>query len=303
MLGVVTKSKRPPTPAPDLTPAKDRASAAAALPRDMLKTLAVRLGLPLLGGWLVAAFVHHWAGYALMGALTLAAAGLVFWAFQRIQKSKRVADILQNLEPTDKAGRKAALEKLDQNFKKGDLAATFAKAQLLMQDDPDKALAELEALDLEKMLPAEADQVRFQRALIHLTRGEADRARRLVDPIDLTRHEDGKGRALMGAVVAEAWARTGQARRGMEILDRWNPDDPALAEISVQLWRARAFTAAALNDMKQVRRALRKLASANPQYLSLFLVKKVHPLLAQEAKQLYLQSGAAPPRRMQYQRR
>ena len=55
--------------------------------------------------------------------------------------------------------------------------------------------------------------------------------------------------------------------------------------------------------MKQVRRALRKLAAENPQFLSLFLVKRVHPLLAQEAKQMYLKSGAAPQRRMQYQRR
>lgn len=269
---------------------------------DVLKSLGLRIGLPLLAGWLVAAFVNHWIGYAIAGAVTLAAAGLVGWAYRRLSKTRAVADILGATEVTDKASRQAAIEKLDQQFKKGDLAATFARAQLLMQDDPDKALTELEGIDLSKALPAEADQARFQRALIHLTRGEVDLARQLVDGIDLSRHEDAKARAMMAAVVAEAWGRTGQAKKGMETLDLYNPDDEAYAELRPQLWRARAFVSASLNDMKQVRRALKKLSADNPQYLSIFLAKKVHPLLEREAKQMLMQSGAVPQRRVQYRR-
>ena len=52
---------------------------------------------------------------------------------------------------------------------------------------------------------------------------------------------------------------------------------------------------------KAMKTALRKLAKENPQYLSGFLMKKVHPLLEREAKQMLLQSGAVP-RKMQIKR-
>jgi hypothetical protein len=275
----------------------------ALMQREVMKSLGMRLGLPVAGAWLVAGFLNHWWSYAGAGAATAAAAGLSFWAWQRIEKARKVSDILQSVQATDKEGRKAALDKLDANFKKDDTASTFARAQLLMQDDPDAAMAALESIDLTKVMPAEADQARFQRALIHLTRGEIDRARTLVDLIDLTRQEDAKARAMMGAVIAEAWARTGQAKRGIEILDKYNADDQAHAELRPQLWRARAFAAAATSDMKQVRHALRKLSSENPQYLGIFLQKKVHPLLAQEAKIMLMQSGTVQRPKPQYRYR
>jgi MoxR-like ATPase len=280
------------------------ASAKPVMPQsgEVLKSLGIRLGLPLLAAWIIAGFVNHWIGYAVVGSITAAAGGLAFWAWRRLEKTKAVANILGAIEPTDKAGRQAAIEKLDKDFKKGDLAATFAKSQLMMQDDPDAALRELETIDLAKALPAEADQARFQRALIHLTRGEVDAARKLVDPIDLTRHEDARSRAMIGAVVAEAWGRTGQAKRAKDTLELFDPEDASFADIRPQLWRARAFVYASLNDMKQVRRALKKLSAENPQYLSIFLVKKVHPLLEKEAKQMLMASGAVP-RRQQYSRR
>jgi hypothetical protein len=271
--------------------------------KEVLKSLGTRLGLPLAAGWMLAIFVNKWWSYAIVGAVTAAAAGLVVWAWQRLEKTRKVTDILQSVEPTDKEGRKAALEKIDANFKKGDLAATFAKSQLLMQDDPAQALTELESIDLSKVMPAEADQARMQRAIIHLSRGEVDRARVLVDPIDLSRHEDSKVRAMMTAVVAEAWARTGQAKRGMELLDIYKADDASIAEIRPQLWRARAFASAALNDMKAMRFALRRLGGENPQYLMVFMVKRVHPLLQQEAKQMLMASGHIPRQRQQFQRR
>ena len=275
---------------------------AAPVGADVMKSLALRLGLPIVAGWLVAAFINHWIAYSVVGAVTVAAAGLAVWALRRLQKTRAVADILGAVSPTDKAGRKAAIEKLDKDFKKGDLAATFARAQLMMQDDPDAALRELESIDLTKGLPVEADQARFQRALIHLTKGEVDAARKLVDAIDLSRHEDVKQRAMIGAVVAEAWGRSGQAKKARDALELYDPEEAGFAEIRPQLWRARAFVYAALNDMKQVRRALKKLTAENPQYLSIFLVKRVHPLLEKEAKQMLQQSGAMP-RRVQYQRR
>jgi tetratricopeptide (TPR) repeat protein len=271
-------------------------------PTEILKNLGIRLGLPLLGVWLLAAWLRNVWVFGVVGALTLAALGITFWAWRRIEKTKRVADVLGNVDVKDKDSRKAALDRLGTDFKDGDVAATFAKAQLLMQDDPDKALEELEKIDLGKVLPAEADQARFQRALIHLTKGEVDKAKQLVDPIDLSKQEDVKSRAMMAAVVTETWGRTGQAKKAMETLDLYNPDDPEFADIKAQLWRARAFIAASLSDTKQIKRALRKLAADNPQYLGVFLQKRVHPLLEREAKQMLQQSGQMRPK-VSYQRR
>jgi hypothetical protein len=262
-------------------------------PNEILKNLAIRLGLPVLALWLVAAFVNHWAGWVAAGVVTAGAGGLVYWSMRRLQRSQKVAGILEGADLTTKEGRQAAIAQLDADSKGGDLASTFAKAQLLMQEDPDQALAVLEGLDLTKLMPAEADQARSQRAMLHLVRGEIDRARALVDAVDLTRHEDKKTRAMMGVVIAEAWARSGQARKALTTLDLVKDDDNEIVELRPQLLRAQAFAYAALNDTKAMRKALRALNAENPQYLTGFLMKKVgvHPLLEKEAKQLLLQSG------------
>ncbi len=288
---------------PSQAPSEPKPAAKPAVPDRgaIMRSLGLRLGLPLLAIWLVAVFVNHWGAYALAGTLTVAAAGLVVWSLRRLGSSREVANILESTNVADKEGRKAALEKLDE-MKRGGLAKTLAKSQLLAADDPEAALRELETVDLKKALPAEADQVRFQRALIHLTRGEVDLARQLVDGIDLSRHEDPKNRAAMGAVVAEAWGRSGQAKKAKETLELFDPSDATYAEVALQLHRARAFVFASLNDTKAMKSALRRLAADNPQYLGVFLQKRVHPLLEKEARQMFMQSGAAPKRKMQYQR-
>lgn len=293
-----SESKKPPPP-PSAAPAEKPA-----MPdeRRILRDVATRLGLPIIAAWLIAAFFNHWIGYSLAGALTLAAIGLALWALRRLNKTKAVASILGAAKLDDKEGRKAALEKLE-GFDKGDLAPSLARAQLLMQDDPDGALAVLEGIDVGKALPAEADQVRFQRALIHLSKGEVDKARALVDHIELSRQDDAKARAVMAAVVAEAWGRTGQAKKAKETLDLFDANDPALGEMALQLWRARAFVSAALNDMKTAKHALRKLAEQNPQFLGIFVQKRVHPLLAKEATDMLKRSGVIPQPKMQFRSR
>jgi hypothetical protein len=49
-----------------------------------------------------------------------------------------------------------------------------------------------------------------------------------------------------------------------------------------------------VNDTKGIRKVLRKLSEINPQLLGGFLVKKVHPLLEREAKEMLKRSGAVP---------
>jgi murein L,D-transpeptidase YcbB/YkuD len=147
--------------------------------------------------------------------------------------------------------------------------------------------------------------------MIHLMLGETDEARGLVDKIDMSRHKEAKTRAMMAAIVGEAWARTGQAKRAIELLETFDPNDAAYADLKPQLLRARAFAYAWANNTKPMKQALRSLSAMNPQFLSGFITKKknpmgvsprgVHPMLEKEAFEMLMKSGAVP-RKMEFKR-
>jgi hypothetical protein len=215
-----------------------------------------------------------------------------------MKRSQALGAILEGAETAE--GRKEALQRLSTEFKKDDVQAVMARAQLEMQEDPRKALATLEAVDLGKQMEAVADQIRAMRAMIHLSVGDAVQARALVDGMNLGKQQDAKVRAMNATVAGEAWGRTGEAKKAVEMLELFNPDDPEHEGVRVQMWRARAFAYAGASDMKGATRALRKLAELNPQLLAMFVgQKKVHPLLEKEAKQLLMKSGAMPRRMVQ----
>jgi tetratricopeptide (TPR) repeat protein len=270
-----------------------------------LRRIAVRAGLMLGAVWLVAIvalavlspFVTSWARYIpliVAGALTVLAVVAGVWFSRWASRSRELGDLLRAANATD-AGRKEALRKLETDYKKGDVQATIARAQLEMQDDPRRALATLEGIDLARQLTPLADQVRCLRATIHLQLGELQEARALVDKMELGKQQDVKTRAMFAAVVGEAWGRTGQGKKAVELLDVFNPDDPEYTEMRVQMWRARAFANAGVGDMKAASRALKKLAEVNPQLLGMFLgTKRIHPMLGQEARQILMRSGAVP---------
>ena len=267
------------------------------------KKVFLRVGLVLAAVWIVAAVLAHWSVIPLVvaGVLTLAAIGAGFWIVRYVNKSRELGAILRGAQDSVE-GRHEALRKLETDYKKTDVQAAIARAQLEMQDDPRKALATLEAIDLAKQLGPVADQVRCTRASIHLQLGELTEAKALVDKMELGKQEDVKTRAMFAAVAAEAWGRTGQGKKAVELLEVFNPEDPELGEMRVQMWRARAFAYAGAGDMKGAGRALRKLADLNPQLLGMFIgAKKVHPMLQQEAKQILMRSGAVP-RKMVRQR-
>lgn len=264
------------------------------------KSLAIRVGPILAIAWTLAALAGRWWALLIAGVLTLAVAGAIVWALRFASKSRKVASLVQAAETPE--ARKEALAKLESDYKKSDTAATFARAQLLLQEDPRKALAVLEEINLEKVMAPVADETRAQRAMIHLLLGEADKARALVDGIELSRHQQAKTRATLTAIVGEAWARTGQAKKAVGILDVIDPEDAEYEELKPQLYRARAFAHVAVNDVKAMRKDVHKLAQMNPQLLGGFVAKKVHPLLAKEARQQLERLGAIP-RRMQQQRR
>lgn len=292
-----------------LAEARKKQSVPDPLSPENLKKLGVRLGIPVAVGWIIAALIPHWAAKAVMGVITVAIAGILVWALRYARKSRAVVDILKGADTPE--GRKEALQKLESDFKKDDAAAVFARAQLEMQEDPRAALKTLEQINLSKVMAHVADEARAQRAMIHLILGETDEARALVDPIDLSRHQEPRSRATLTAIIGEAWARSGQAKRAVELLEKLDPDDAAYQDLRPQLLRARAFAYAWANDTKQMRNALRQLKAQNAQFLTGFITKKknpmgvaprgVHPLLEKEAFEMLMKSGAVQ-RKMEVRR-
>lgn len=275
---------------------------------SQIKGMVTRLLLPLLGIWLlfgvIAAYTQSTPVRAVLIAipaiLTVLAVAMVVWALRQAKKSQSVAGILSRVESAE--DRKAALAQLDATYKKNDTTAIFARAQLEMQDDPKKALATLERIDLSKVLGTVADETRAQRGMIHLTLGDVGPARQLVDNIDLTRNRDPKTRAMLTAVCAEAWARTGNAKKAVDTLTLIDPEDPEYEKLRPQLYRALSYAYAHTNDLKGMRRALKRLATFDVRLLGGFMMKRTHPLLQKEAKRLAEQSGTIP-RKMVVQRR
>ncbi len=275
---------------------------------SQIKGMITRLILPVLGVWLlfgvIAAFAQSTVARAILIAvpavLTVLAVAMVVWAMRQSKKAQSVAGILSRAESAD--DRKAALAELDATYKKNDTTAVFARAQLEMQDDPKKALATLEKIDLSKVLGTVADETRAQRAMIHLTLGDVGPARQLVDNIDLGRNRDAKTRAMLTAVCGEAWARTGNAKKAVDTLTLIDPEDPEYEKLRPQLYRALAYAYAHTNDLKGMRRVMKRLMTFDVRLLGGFMMKRTHPLLQKEAKRLVEQSGTVP-RRMVIQRR
>ncbi len=267
----------------------------------MMRSALLRVGIPVLVVWVVVLLIGHPVGFVIAGVITLGAAGLIGWALWQMKRSTKVANILRGADTSTATGRKEALEQLEQGAGKGDATALFAKAQILMHEDPRKALEVLEQINLDKVMAPVADEARAQRGMIHLLLGEVDRARALADAIDLSRHDQIKARASLAAVIAEAWARSGQGKKANDTLDLFDPENSELEDLKPQLYRARAFATAAVSDTKRMKHALRKLRAINPQLLGGFVQKKIHPLLEREARQMLVQSGAVP-RKMVRQR-
>lgn len=261
-------------------------------PADLSK-IYLRGGALVVVVWIIAGIVRHWAGFAAAGVLTVAGIVALLWLQRYMKKTQALGSILKGADSEE--GRKAALERISTEFKKGDTQAVIAKAQLQMQDDPRAALATLEAVNLDKELGPVAGQIRAMRAMIHLTLGETAEARSLADKLDLGKQQEPKTRVMFAAVAAEAWARTGAGRKAVDTLDLFNPEADDMGELRAQLWRSRAFAYAAVNDTKGIARSVKKLSEINPHLLGMFVgQKKVHPLLEREAKALVMRMGIVP---------
>ncbi len=279
------------------------------LSRENLRKMGLRVGIPLVIVWGIVIAIGHWIPMLIVGVLTLILAGILAYAWRFARKSKAVTELMKSADSAE--SRKEALEQLDSNFKKGDTAAVFAKAQLQLQEDPRAALATLETINLKKAMAPVADEARCQRAMIHLMLGETDSARMLADQVDLAKHKEPKSRATLASIIGEAWARSGQAAKAVELLETFDPNDELYQDLRPQYYRSLAFAYAWANQTKKMKQALRQLNAINGQLLMGFITKKknpagvnprgVHPALEKEALAMVMRSGAVP-RKMQVQR-
>lgn len=276
--------------------------------KRQIKTAAKAAGIALIVIWALA--LGFMSGLDTMipifvaGGLTLTGVIAAFLIKRNLDKSTAMGELLAgagNLSEDERDSRMAQLEK---RVAKGDATAILAKAQLQMQDAPETALATLKTVDLAKAQKLIAAQVRAMRGMIHLNLGDVNDARMLAEEIDLQKAPDAKIRANLTAVVAEAWARSGNAIEATELLDKYDIDDAEFEDVRMQLIRARVFACAHRQDLKGMRRHLKMLMDISPQLAGMFIgQKRIHPLLQKEARRQLEKSGHAPKQKIQMARR
>ncbi|MCC7538454.1 MAG: hypothetical protein IT379_19675 [Deltaproteobacteria bacterium] len=242
---------------------------------------------------IVAYPVTGWWGIGGAGLLTAAALGFGVWLFRMSRKAQGVASILQ--QATDEAGRKQALEQLEAGDQKDALNA-LARAQLLSQEDPEKALEVLETIDLKKASALIADDVRANRAYLYLLLGRHHDARPLAEQIRLDKQPNEKSRAMYAAVIAETFARTGKAAEAVKLFETYKADDPAYGDMKVPLLRAQVFAFHANGDKGKSRQAMSRLRDLDVNLLGGFMQKGNHPELVLMAREMA--KKAMPPQKI-----
>lgn len=220
--------------------------------------------------WLIALVTGSKIVVGIVAVLTLVILGGVVYVWRMAKKQKAMLDLLQGATASPEA-RKAALEQLTAGDKSGkDVLSQIARAQLQAQDDPDAALATLESIDLAKVPAAAADEVRTFRAQMYLYKNRVKDARNLADDIKLSNAANAQSRAMMTAVVAETWARTGKADAALAILEDVKFDDPEAAQVRVPLLFARVFAYFQSGKKERARKDLETLMKVDMNLLGRF---------------------------------
>jgi tetratricopeptide (TPR) repeat protein len=298
----VAKPKKQITAAP-----KDNAEALEQIeqPKMNWKVLGL-IGLALAVIWVIAGILQPnigYVGFIVAGVLTLIALGFLFWVWRLTRKSADIAAILKGAK--DKEGRLAALEQLRARQAPGgkDALNAIAQAQLVAQEDPGEAIRILEAIDVKKAPAIVQDDVRANLAMFYLMTGRSRDARELANEIRLDRQPQAKAKAMYAAVVAEAYARTGDAEEARKILDTYDPSDPEFGPVSGMLLRAQVHTFAALKKRGRVRESMEQLLEVDPNMVAAFVQKGNRPELARVAKQVLAGAGALPKQKMRVRTR
>lgn len=244
--------------------------------------------------WVTAFMAKPWLGFwgvGVIGVLTLAALGFGVYLWRMTSRQRAILDIMKSA--TDPEGRRRAIEELGAGAD-NDAMKAVAAAQLLAATDPNEALRVLEGVDIKKAPMMVQDEVRAQLALLYLRNNRARDARTHTDEMRLDRQPNAKAKAFYAAVMAESLARTGSPEEAKKLLETYNDDDPAYAEVRAMLLRAQVFTNVQLNKKGLAKKAMETLAEVEPGMLAAFMMKGTRPEIIQLAKQTLSAAGFAP---------
>lgn len=264
------------------------------------KNLGLALGI-LAALWLTAAMTGSKIVLAIMGVVTLAALGGLVWLYRLVTKQRQMVTLLQSAQGSPEA-RKAALAQLQGDDK--DVLRMVARAQLESQDDPKKAIATLESLDLAKVPATSQDDVRVLRAQLYLATGRLREAANMADGINLGAAPNAQAKAMVTAIVGEAWARTGKADRALIILDELKVDDDEMGQAGILARMAKVFAAFHAGKKDRARKELEGLMKLDVNYLGRFVMPggAVHLELQQLAKQVAMSHPDVRKQQRQAQR-
>ncbi len=222
--------------------------------------------------WAMAIASRSTGTMAFLGVLTVVLAGFGLYTWRWYQKQMSLMNLAKKANESPEA-RKAAIEELKTREAGGDdVTATLMRAQLELQEDPDKAVATLDSIDMKKVPAMLLNEVRGMKAQVYLVKNRVEDAARLADEIQLSQIQQPEVRAVMAATVAEAWARTGKVKEARDILSTFAPDDPAYANARIPLLFARIFANWAESKRDLVRKDMAAMCKENFQYLGRFVM-------------------------------
>lgn len=273
----------PPAPAPAAGPT------GTGLPFVQWKNLAlIGAGILVLWGLVIASGSR--AAMIVMGVLTGVLAGGGVYVYRWVKRQQSLAGLLQKAQASPE-GRKAVLEQLSAGGEVDkDVMNLVVRAQLEAQEDPDKALATLDRIDMKKVPALMEDDVKGLRAQLLLLLGQTREAGLLADGIQVSRAQQAESRGMLAATVAEAWARSGKSKEASDLLSTFAPDDASYAKVRVPLMFARIFVNFAESRKELVRKDMLALVKDDPNYLGRFVHPKfkVHPELQKMAREVLM---------------
>ncbi len=255
------------------------------VPKLQVRNL-VLAGVVVLVLWAMVVASQSRVAIGVMAALTVALAAGGIWVWRFIQKQQSLMKIAQK-GTSSPEGRQEALRELAAAGDK-DVMNVVLRAQLEAQEDPDKALATLDGIDMKKVPALALDQVRGLKAQLLLLKGRLEDAAILCADLQPSKTQDASARGMLAATVAETWARTGKAKEARELLGAISPEDEAYAQSRVPLLFARVFANFAETKRGLVRKDLEAIAKENVNLLGRFLDPrfKTQPELAKIAQEI-----------------
>lgn len=208
-----------------------------------------------------------------MGVTTGALIGLGVYVWRMVRKQQSLMGIMAKAQ-SGPEGRAEALKALDADGGDKDAMNLVVRAQLEAQDDPAKALATLESIDMKKLPFQVIHDVRALKVQLLLVHGRVDDAVSVANDIELAQIQQPDARVVAAASVAEAWGRGGKEEDALALLKAYNPEEQANPQVKVLLYYARIFSNFAKVRRELVRKDMTALCKEDPNYLGRFMHPK-----------------------------